>query len=64
MPELPSEKRVKDFKEVEQGYSRDQAREETERCLTTCIFCEICWKVCPAQAITLNGKSQQTGAAV
>lgn len=59
MPELPSEKRVKDFKEVEQGYSVEQAREESERCMTTCIFCEICRIVCPAQAISLNGKSQQ-----
>jgi NADPH-dependent glutamate synthase beta subunit-like oxidoreductase len=59
MPELPADKRVKDFKEVEQGYSVEQAREETERCMTTCIFCEICWKVCPAQAITINGKGQQ-----
>lgn len=64
MPELPSDKRIKDFKEVEQGFSVEQAREESERCMTTCIFCEICWKVCPALAITLNGKSQQTGAAV
>jgi NADPH-dependent glutamate synthase beta subunit-like oxidoreductase len=64
MPELSSEKRVKNFKEVEQGYSVKQAREESERCMTTCIFCEICWKVCPAQAITLNGKSQQAVAVV
>jgi NADPH-dependent glutamate synthase beta subunit-like oxidoreductase len=58
MPELPSDKRIKDFKEVEQGYSVEQAREESERCMTTCIFCEICRIVCPAQAISLNGKSQ------
>jgi NADPH-dependent glutamate synthase beta subunit-like oxidoreductase len=58
MPELPSKERVKDFKEVEQGFSIAQAREETERCMTTCIFCEICRIVCPAQAITLNGKDQ------
>jgi NADPH-dependent glutamate synthase beta subunit-like oxidoreductase len=64
MPELSSDKRIKDFKEVEQGFSVEQAREETERCMTTCIFCEICWKVCPAQAITLNGKKQQAGAVV
>ena len=64
MPELSSDKRIKDFKEVEQGFSVEQAREETERCMATCIFCEICWKVCPAQAITLNGKKQQAGAVV
>jgi ferredoxin len=58
MPELSSDKRIKDFKEVEQGFSVEQAREESERCMTTCIFCEICRIVCPAQAISLNGKDQ------
>jgi ferredoxin len=64
MSELPADKRVKDFKEVEQGYSLEQAQSESERCLTTCIFCEICWKVCPAQAIYLDGRSQQASTAV
>jgi formate dehydrogenase beta subunit len=64
MPEVPSDKRVRDFREVEEGYSKEQVQRESERCMTTCIFCEICWKVCPAQAITLNGKSQQVGAAL
>ncbi|MBW1888598.1 MAG: FAD-dependent oxidoreductase [Deltaproteobacteria bacterium] len=64
MPELSSEERVKDFREVEKGYSFEQAQEESERCMTTCIFCEICAKVCPAQAISLNGTGEDTGKTV
>jgi NADPH-dependent glutamate synthase beta subunit-like oxidoreductase len=64
MPELSSKERVKGFKEVEKGFSVKQAQEETERCVTTCIFCEICKNVCPAQAITLDGKGPYNGAAL
>lgn len=64
MPELSSEDRVKDFREAERGYSIDQVQEESKRCITTCIFCEICKNVCPAQAISLNGTGEDTRAAV
>ena len=33
VPVLPAEKRVKDFSEVEVGFSEEQAREEAKRCL-------------------------------
>lgn len=59
MPELTPQERIKTFEEVELGFSTEQAVKEAQRCITTCIFCEICWKVCPAQAITFNGKIQQ-----
>ncbi|MDY0296795.1 MAG: FAD-dependent oxidoreductase [Acidobacteriota bacterium] len=33
LPELPPKERIRDFREVEGGYSREQAQTETRRCL-------------------------------
>jgi heterodisulfide reductase subunit A len=49
------EKRVRDFKEVEQAYSAEEARREAERCLASkiegCFGCGECEQVCEAKAI-------------
>lgn len=43
MPELPAKSRIKDFKEVETGFTFDMARKEAERCLSCgCRSYESC----------------------
>jgi len=54
MPELLPRERVKDFREVEQGYNIEQAQEESKRCLSSCIFCEDCANICSAKAISIS----------
>jgi 2-oxoacid:acceptor oxidoreductase delta subunit (pyruvate/2-ketoisovalerate family) len=41
--------RVKDFQEVNLGFSEREARREAERCLScgTCNQCDTCWLYCP-----------------
>jgi len=53
MPELASAKRIKDFSEVELGYTIEQAQEEAGRCLACgdCCDCRECEKVCQPEAI-------------
>ncbi len=43
MPELPAKARIKDFEEVETGFTQEQARKEAERCLSCgCRSYESC----------------------
>ena len=57
MPRIPEEDRVKDFREVELGYSELDALRESQRCLSCtagarvdndkCAACLTCVRVCP-----------------
>ena len=53
MPALAVKERVKDFAEVERGYSEEDAVREAQRCLhcTVCSECLQCEKACQADAI-------------
>ena len=51
--ERPPQERIKDFKEVELGFSEEEAVEEASRCLNCgiCIECHECERVCEPKAI-------------
>ncbi|MCP4568648.1 MAG: FAD-dependent oxidoreductase [FCB group bacterium] len=53
MPHQGIGERTKSFKEVETGFSREQAVAEAERCLNCrkCLGCGICEDVCEANAL-------------
>ena len=53
MPELPVEKRVGNFDEVELGYSEEEGRAEAARCINCgyCCECFQCVEACQAEAI-------------
>lgn len=53
IPKLPVEDRAGNFKEVELGYSEDQAIKEASRCLSCsgCCECMMCVAECQAKAI-------------
>ncbi len=60
MAEVAPLKRIKDFSEVEQGYSIRQAQAEARRCLScgVCSECRQCVKLCEADAIDLEQEDQ------
>ncbi len=53
MPVLPVATRIKNYDEVELGFSEEQARTEASRCVTcgSCCECKLCVKECKAGAI-------------
>lgn len=53
MPKLPVEKRIRNFSEVELGFTEDMAIREAERCLSCggCSECLQCEEACEAEAI-------------
>ena len=53
MPHRSVDERVRDFREVQLGFSEEQARREAERCLACglCSECYQCVLACQAQAI-------------
>ncbi|HID93346.1 MAG TPA: FAD-dependent oxidoreductase [bacterium (Candidatus Stahlbacteria)] len=53
VPSLLPDKRIGNFKEVELGFTEEQAREEASRCLACggCSECMECVKVCEPEAI-------------
>jgi len=53
MPVLPVEKRIKNFKEVDLGFTEEMALEEASRCLECglCSECLECERVCEADAV-------------
>lgn len=62
MREEPVGKRVKDFREVALGYSADEGREESSRCLAGqiegCIECRECSRRCEPNAINYTMKDE------
>jgi len=60
MPELESDTRKSNFREVEQGFSEEQALAEAARCLDcgTCARCGLCETVCEAEAIDYTQTDQ------
>jgi heterodisulfide reductase subunit A len=60
LPQL--EKRVSDFREVEQAYSPEEAQQEAERCLASaiggCFQCGECKEACEADAIDYDQTDQ------
>ena len=54
----PVASRIRDFREVNKGLSRQQARHEAERCFNcgTCNECENCYVFCPDVSILRNMK--------
>ncbi|TKJ32948.1 heterodisulfide reductase [bacterium (candidate division B38) B3_B38] len=59
-PSLPLEDRKGNFKEVELGYSEEQAIAEARRCLSCrrCIGCGLCLAECPLEAIVYDQKDE------
>lgn len=53
MPQRTAAERVKDFAEVNRGYTPEQAMEEAVRCFSCglCNECKNCWAFCPDIAI-------------
>jgi len=53
MPTIPVEERIPGFKEIELGFSEEQARKEASRCLACgiCSECMQCVAACKANAI-------------
>ncbi len=56
MPELEVSERVDNFREVELGYSEEQAVAEAKRCLgcRRCLGCALCWAECKPEAIQFD----------
>jgi heterodisulfide reductase subunit A-like polyferredoxin len=56
MPELPAGERVKNFEEIEQGFTPEQAQEEAQRCLSCrrCLGCKLCLAACEKDAIVFD----------
>ena len=56
MPELPAGERVKNFEEIEQGFTPEQAQEEAQRCLSCrrCLGCKLCQAACEKDAIVFD----------
>jgi heterodisulfide reductase subunit A len=53
MPQRDAAERIRDYKEVNLGYSAEQARQEAERCLNcgVCVECYECERVCEPKAV-------------
>ncbi len=60
--ERPVEKRIRDFDEVEQPLSEDEAKAGASRCLDCggCSECHQCIDVCTGNAIDLDGQRDET----
>jgi heterodisulfide reductase subunit A len=60
MAEMPVEKRIKSFAEVELGFTPEQAQEEAKRCLAcgVCSECRECERLCQAGAINHSMKEE------
>ena len=61
VPEISTEERKKSFKEVEIGYSEEQAKKEAERCINCgyCCECFLCVETCKAGAIDHTQKEEE-----
>jgi NADPH-dependent glutamate synthase beta subunit-like oxidoreductase len=58
MPMMKPEERVKNFEQIELGFSESQALAEAYRCLRcqslTCVGCTFCARTCPTYAINVS----------
>lgn len=65
MPKIETQERIKNFLEVEKGYSEETALKEAQRCLictagaqvdmAKCVACLTCVRVCPYDVPVING---------
>jgi heterodisulfide reductase subunit A-like polyferredoxin len=62
MPELSAEERVKNFEEIEKGFTREQAQREARRCLSCrrCLGCKLCLAACEKEAIDFDQKDEES----
>lgn len=62
MPELPVEERVKNFDEIERGFTPEQAQKEAQRCLSCrrCLGCKLCLAACNKDAIDFDQKDEES----
>ena len=62
MPELPAEERVKNFEEIEKGFTPEQAQKEAQRCLSCrrCLGCKLCLAACEKDAIDFDQKDEES----
>jgi len=60
VPKINSEGRITNFKEVELGFTEEQAVKEASRCLNcgVCVECHECERVCEPNAIDYNMKDE------
>jgi heterodisulfide reductase subunit A-like polyferredoxin len=60
MAELPVEKRIKDFSEVEFVLEKDAATDEAKRCLSCrrCLGCKLCLAACEPKAIDFSQQEE------
>lgn len=65
MPKVPGEVRIKNFDEVELGFSHEMARREGLRCYgcaaEMCVGCGVCVDACPDACIYLEAKPDGKG---
>jgi len=61
MPELPVEERIKNFEEIEKGFTQEQAQGEAQRCLSCrrCLGCKLCLAACEKEAIDFDQKDEE-----
>lgn len=62
MPELPVDERVKNFQEIEKGFTPEQAQKEAQRCLSCrrCLGCKLCLAACEKDAIDFDQKDEES----
>jgi len=61
MPEISIEERRGNFKEVELGFSEEDAQKEAKRCLSCrrCLGCALCWAECKPEAIDFSMSDEE-----
>ncbi len=61
MPRLSPRKRIKNFKEVQLGFTEEQAQEEARRCVSCgiCSECYSCITACNAGAVDFSQKDRE-----
>ena len=61
MPELPVEERIKNFGEIEKGFTQEQAQREARRCLSCrrCLGCKLCLAACEKEAIDFDQTDEE-----
>jgi formate hydrogenlyase subunit 6/NADH:ubiquinone oxidoreductase subunit I len=68
MPEAKGSERVKDFRQVELGFTRLEAQAEAARCLRcgsgVCVGCTFCARTCPDFAIRVERVDDPDGRCV